>query len=354
MIRSRALVIALLLSPVALSACNPRPPAAEQAEAPKSEQIVATFGDQTVTMAELELRASPTLIRLEQDRFATLRDTLDQVAVEKMMIREAESRGITPEELVKIEIDDKVGEPREEQIRQYYERNKDKTGDRTYEDLYDLIVTTIKRNQTKEQQRIYVDQLKKRNGFRVKLEVPRTEVAALPNELTRGAEDAPVTIVEFTDFQCPYCKRVHVAMERLLVEYGDRIRFVYRDYPLESLHDRAIPASEAARCAADQDKFWDYYQHLMSMRGDMGDEDLTKRATEVGLDVEQFNNCYSSGLHKETVQASLQSGANLGVNSTPTFFINGRRIIGSKTYDELKVFIEDELARVGASPNVGG
>jgi protein-disulfide isomerase len=340
----------VLLSLVALAACSPQ---ADLTPADGGELVVAYFGDETITMAELEERAQPELALLELDRYEKLRQVLEQMAVERMLTTEAAARGVTPDELMRVAVLDKIGEPSEEEIRRYYERNKPRIGDRSLEQMRELIIKTIENNRSRTYQGEFVASLKERAGFRIDLDPPRAEIVSLPTELVRGAAAAPVTIVEFADFECAYCKRVHPTVERLLVEYGDKIRFVFRDYPLVT-HERAVPASQAARCAAAQDKFWDYYQHLMAMKGDLGEEDLRKRAGEVGLDVDEFSSCYEANRHEELIGASIESGRGLGVTGTPTFFINGRRLVGAKSYDELKEVIEDELARSEPVANVGG
>ena len=166
-------------------------------------------------------------------------------------------------------------------------------------------------------------------------------------EPTRGPDSAPITMVEFSDFQCGYCKRAEATVERLLAEYGDKIHFVYRDYPLQ-FHKRAEPASIAARCAGDQGKYWEYHNNLMNIRGDLGDADLKKRAEGTQLDMAAFSACLESEAHQSTVRASFQDGASLGVSGTPTFFINGRRLVGARPYEDFKSVIEDELQRARA------
>jgi protein-disulfide isomerase len=342
--------ISVLSLAIVFAACDARRGAESAAAgAAAGERVVAYIGEEKITLAELEEAARPELAKLEVERYDKLRETLERIAIERMVEKEAAARGMTAEELTRAEVLDKVVEPTEEEIQWYYERNKPRIGDRSLEDMRELIVKTMKNNELSSYRDQFIRSLKSRAGFRLDFDPPRAEITGLPDDPVRGAEDAPVTIVEFADFECTYSKRAHPIMERLLTEYGGRVRFVFRDYPLR-MHRRAMPAATAARCAAEQGNYWDYYQHLMMMQGDLGDEDLEKRAASIGLDVEEFGSCYRSKRHDDAIQTSIDSGRNLGVDATPTFFINGRRVIGAKTYEELKSVIVEELSRAEPTP----
>jgi len=338
---------------LSLFACSGGSGGEDVAAGTGGDDVVAYIGDETITRAELELRAKPDLVKLEIEKYEKMREVLDRMALDRIIVQEAEAIGLTPEELINAETLDKVGDPSEEDIQRFYKRNKARMSDRSLEEMRDMIVQTMRSNKATAYREEYFRKLKKRSGLRVVFDPPRADLDALPDELVRGNANAPITIVEFGDFECPYCKRVHPTMERLLVEYGDRVRFVFRDFPLV-IHSRAVPAAQAARCAADQDKFWDYYQHLMAITGELDDADLSQRAKDIGLDADAFSACYEAKGHDEVIGASIESGQALGVQATPTFFINGRRVIGSKSYEELKAIIDDELSRVEPAENVGG
>ena len=164
--------------------------------------------------------------------------------------------------------------------------------------------------------------------------------------MTKGPESAPITIVEFADFQCPACRAGHSVVARVVQEYGDQVRFVFRDFPL-NIHPRAFHASEAAYCAGEQDKFWEYHDSLMIFDGDLSDDDLRKRASEIGIDESTFAECFDSKRHNDLVTESYEKGMAIGVQSTPTFFINGRIMVGAR-YEGFKQIIEQELYMQGA------
>jgi protein-disulfide isomerase len=159
-----------------------------------------------------------------------------------------------------------------------------------------------------------------------------------------GPADAPITIIEFSDFQCPFCKRWHAEVyEQLLAAYPGKIKFVYRNLPLTSIHPDAQGAAEAALCAGDQNVYWQYHDKLLS--GDtLGIGAYTQYAQELNLDLTAFNNCISTQKFKAAIQKDSDFALKLGVRSTPTFFINGLAIVGAQPLDVFKQVIDKELA----------
>jgi protein-disulfide isomerase len=164
-----------------------------------------------------------------------------------------------------------------------------------------------------------------------------------------GPENAPITLVEFSDFQCPYCKRWHDEVyEPLLAAYPGQIRFVYRHLPLTSIHPEAQSAAEAAMCAGEQDKFWEFHEKLFSTTT-LGSATYLQYARELKLDTPTFESCLTDRKYQAQVQADSDFAINLGINSTPTFFINGLAIVGAQPIDVFKQVIDKELA--GEYPN---
>ena len=160
-----------------------------------------------------------------------------------------------------------------------------------------------------------------------------------------GPQTAAITIIEFSDFECTYCRKWHLQVWPLLQqEYGDQIRLVYRDFPLYGLHANAAPAAEAANCAGDQDKYWDFHSLLFNTDSTYSIDLFTQFAQDLSLNVEDFKTCLSSNKYAEEVQADYEWAANLGVQSTPTFFINGIPMIGAQPFEAFKSLIDQELA----------
>lgn len=158
-----------------------------------------------------------------------------------------------------------------------------------------------------------------------------------------GPNDARVTIIEFSDFECPYCRRVQPTLKRLLKEYEGQVRLVFRDFPL-SFHKNAQKAAEAAQCAGDQDKFWPYHDKLFEQTA-LAPSDLKKYASELELDVDAFNTCLDSGKYAQEVAKDMRDGQAAGVNSTPSFFVNGQPLSGAVPYERFQELVEAALAQ---------
>ena len=154
-----------------------------------------------------------------------------------------------------------------------------------------------------------------------------------------------MTLVEFSDFQCPYCKRAQATLKQIIERYPGKVRHLFRDFPLESLHPEARRAAEAARCAQDQGKFWEYHDVLFANSPSLATDDLRRYAEQVGLEVPTFERCVSTGVHRATVQRDLEEGIRLGVNGTPAFFVNGRALHGAQPLEAFARVIEEELSR---------
>jgi protein-disulfide isomerase len=160
-----------------------------------------------------------------------------------------------------------------------------------------------------------------------------------------GPENAPITLVEFSDYQCPYCKRWHDEVyQQLLAAYPGQIRFVYRQFPLTSIHPDAMSAAIASLCAEDQDSFWQFHDKLFSNEYGLGRDAFTKYAADLGLNTSAFETCLDSGKFDDFIQQDMDFSLNLGIRSTPTFFVNGLAVVGAQPIDAFKQVIDKELA----------
>lgn len=309
--------------------------------------VVASYGEdgkQTITLAELDSRLKEQLSKLEQQKYEIRRRGLDNLIVEKLVQAEARRQGETDEGYLKKEIEDKINPPTEAQIQEVFEQNRDKLPAGT---TLEKIRPQIEEYLTNEKKqsiavKLFTD-LKKKGNVTLSLpmpEVERKEVAATGP--ARGPENAPVTIVEFTDFQCPFCARALPTIEQIHEEYGDKVRIVFRNFPLE-FHANAQKAAEAAQCARDQGKFWEMHNVLFAHQKALSPEDLHSYAKELGLDTEKFNQCLDSGEKAGMVKADAAEGSSLGVTGTPAFFINGIGVTGAQPFDEFKAIIDAEL-----------
>jgi protein-disulfide isomerase len=166
-----------------------------------------------------------------------------------------------------------------------------------------------------------------------------------PDDPSIGPANAKVTIVEAGCFACPYTKQAVPTVKQVLAYYGDKVRFVYKDFPISSAHPGAQIASEASYCAKEQGKYWEYFDVLFANQGQTGNDDLTGFAGTLGLNTSQFSQCLDSHKYKATVDANFAEAYKIGVYGTPTFFINGQVLVGPKTFNEFKQIIDRELAK---------
>lgn len=172
---------------------------------------------------------------------------------------------------------------------------------------------------------------------------PTVQIDVSENDHIRGNFNAPITIVEWSDFQCPYCARFHETMKQLMANYPDKVRWVYKHFPLDSIHPYTRKAAEASECAAEQGKFWEYADKLFENQSNINQDYFFKAAEEINLNVSQFNECLNSGKYKSKVDADYQQGVKNGVNGTPGNFINGQSVPGAVPYEQIKSIIDSLL-----------
>jgi protein-disulfide isomerase len=311
-------------------------------------EIAAYLGDEPITLEEVDAFIKGDLAKMEQQKYEARRGTLEQLVSKKLADKEAEARGITTQEYYQLEVASKVTEPTDAEGLAFYQQNKARIKEfqsKSYEELAGPIKNNLMQIKANEIQRNLIANLKEAAGFKLILDAPRVAVQTPAGEPEMGAgAGAAVTIVEFSDYQCPYCKRAYPEITKLMDEYGDRVRLIYRDYPLE-IHTNARPAAVAARCAGDQGKYWEYHENLMTTAGSLDRSDLLSRGESVGVDTNEFTLCLDSGAHDAAVETAFTEGAALGVTGTPTLFVNGRMLVGVIPYAALKALVDEELER---------
>jgi protein-disulfide isomerase len=307
--------------------------------------VVAQVGGAPITLEEVDLRAAGKLQRVRNEEYDVRRQTLDEMITERLFQKEAADRSITPDALLKAEVDAKVTPPTAGEVKAVYEQNKAAAGTRTLSELTPIIERSLRERRTAERAAQFRDELKAKTGVKVTLDAPRVAMTLPANAPALGPAGAPVTIVEYLDYQCPFCHRAQVAVDEVLSRYPGQVRFVHRDFLLGK--PRSLPAARAARCAGEQGKFWEYHRNLLIGSGDMSDEDLRNRAAGMGLDAGRFSACVAADRFDADIRASTESGNSLGIDATPTFFINGRRLVGAMQPDQFAEVIDDELGKPG-------
>jgi protein-disulfide isomerase len=334
-----ALLIALALTPLVSS-----PVLAQRKESkPSPSDVVATIGDKEITDAQLEELAKERLARLRSEEYNIKRQVLDDYITRTLLEKEAKARGITIEELERREIDAKLLPVTADQKRAVYESSPQQFQGKSEAEAFAQIEANLKRIRVGEARRKLLADLKAKTPVSVKLQPPRVDVA-VGDDPASGPTDAPVTIVEFSDFQCPACGRAFPTVKRLMDQYKGKLRVVFRDFPLP-MHPQAPKAAEAAACANEQGKFWEMHDRLFSNQQALQVADLKRHAKEIGLETSKFDACLDSGKHAAAWRADMEAGRKLGVGSTPTFFINGRMITGAAPYQAFAEIVDQELAR---------
>jgi len=320
-----------------------------------STEPAAELSGETITLAEVDAQVARSEMPVIQELYDARRRAINAIAEERLFDAEAERLGLTREQLIEQEINGKVPEVTDDKIDAFYEENKQAIGSQSLDDLRPRIRSFLSQRGVGDRRREFVAQLKEKAGLEVFLEPPRQPIEVAANEPSRGPADAPVTIVEYSDFECPFCARVLPTLQQVTETYGDQVRIVYRDYPL-AIHANAQLAAEAAQCAHLQDQFWAYHDKLFENQRALDEAALKKYAADLELDTKQFTQCLDERTQQAGVVAETSQGNALGVTGTPAFFINGRFISGALPLQNFKDVIEDELSRSGikASKDTAG
>jgi protein-disulfide isomerase len=324
-------------------------PAAAAAPAPApavGSHVAATVGATVITTEDVDKAAASQLIKIRQQEYQARVDALEGLIQQKLVADEAAARKVTDADLMKTEIMDKTAPPTADEVAQYYEKMKARLGGKTLDEVkgdLEKALTVQKQNERRAQ---FLTELATKNDVKILLDPPRTPIAIPATAPSMGPADAPIVMVEWSDYQCPFCKRAAPTVNQVLNEYKGKIRFVFRDYPLP-FHKQAVPSSLAVHCAEDQGKFWEYHNNLFDVAGDLSDADLAKRAKDVGLDTAAFSTCIESKKGEPVINTAYNDGAAVGVTGTPAFFINGRMLVGAQPIEQFRTIINDELTRKG-------
>ncbi len=341
------LFLGLLLALAALGLWYSTEPAlhADAEEAPsQAGDVVAKVGDIEIRQADLESANQAGFLELRRNRQQLLESTLESVINQKLLELEAAATGVAVEELTATAVAANVAEPTDAEVDAFYEERKDQIN-QPKESIAPRIREFLLQQRRQAAFDDYVKSLRAKYPVESHLEPLRLEVdtAGFP---AQGPATAPVTIVEFSDFECPYCSRVVPTLERVREAYGDKVRLVFRQFPLLAIHPNAQKAAEASLCAHDQDAFWKMHDTMFQEQKALGVEQLKQKAARLGLEAETFNECLDSGKYAQQVMADLEAGSSVGVTGTPAMFINGRFLSGAQPFEEISRVIDDELARL--------
>ncbi len=319
--------------------------AAQAAKAPSAGDTVATVGSHAISLAEVDKTALQQPAgnfggsKLSQALYEARRAALDEIVGDRLLDQEAKARGIERVTLLEQEV--KAPQVSDADVQAWYQANQARVQGATLDQVRAPIRGLLAQERTAAARGAFIDRLKAKTPVRIMLDPPREAVEAAGRP-ARGPATAPIEMIEFSDFQCPFCFRVSPTVRQVLETYGDRVRLVYRQYPLPN-HPNARPAAEASQCAGEQGKFWPYHDRLFADPTKLSDADLKKDAADLGLDTPTFNACVDSHKFAAEVDADIKAGNAAGVNGTPAFFINGRELTGAQPFDAFKRIIDEEL-----------
>ena len=345
--RNRLAWIAVLLVAVVLGywAVSTNANAEKAPESPDGDTVMARIGDTEILRSDVEATIAGELSDLDRKRHELVEKGLEQAVSEKLIEIEAAAQGMDSEGFIAAQVDAKLEPVTDAEVDSFYEARKSQI-QRPKEQVEEQIRNYLVQTKKQEAAQVLVKELRSKHKPEVFLEPMRIEVAE-GGAPASGPASAPVKIVEFSDFQCPFCSRVVPTLDRVKETYGDKVRLVFRQFPLHNIHPDAQKAAEASLCANDQGKFWEMHDSMFEQQKALKVDDLKTIAAELELDGEAFAECLDSGRHADQVAADLQAGTEAGVSGTPALFINGRFLSGAQPYDAIANVIDDELRRAG-------
>lgn len=319
---------------------------AKPAAAPVSNEdrarVLAVVNDKQITMGDIETSLRPLIFNVQEQVYALRKQDLELKINDTLLSQEAQKKGVTTRALLDADVSAKVPRVTEAQAQAFFNENKERiSGD--FAQTKAQIIQYLQEQKEQEAVVAFAGELRKAATIQVNITAPESPAFAIAtdDQPVKGTANAVVTIVEFTDFECPSCARQHPVLEQIMTEFGDRVRLVVRDFPL-SQHANARKAAEAAEAAREQGKYWEYASLLFRNQSALGVDKLRQYATDLGLDRARFDASFDSGKLAEKVQRDLIDGRKLGINGTPTLYLNGKRL-SDHSYEALKSAIQTAL-----------
>jgi predicted DsbA family dithiol-disulfide isomerase len=316
-------------------------------------EIIAQVDGETINREDLETPLATKIYQLEMHAHKLKRRQIEKVINEKVLQREAGARGITVEQLIAQEAPSQGIEVSEAEVNLLFRKNlrRLRASRESPEQLRNRIRAMLR--QRNAQQRIddYAKSLYPKYHVTIFLEEPEYPYfrVRLEGSFSLGPPDAPVTIIEFSDYQCPACRKSHEVVGKVREIYRDRVKWVFKDYPLKS-HQGAAKAAEAARCAGEQGHFWEYQDILFTSQEEPTSERLREYAARLGLNGDAFQECLDTSRYKGHVEQDVAEAKRIGIDKVPTFIIGRKLAMGAPALEQFREMIDEELRREQASP----
>ena len=317
-------------------------PSAPAYTAADRARVLATVNDKQITMGDIENSLRPLIFNVQEQVYGLRKQDLELKINDTLLSQEAQKKGVTTRALLETEVSAKVPRVTDAEAQAFYNENKDRiSGD--FAQTKAQIVQYMQERKEQEATLAFAGQLRRASTIQTNLTAPESPAFAIAtdDQPVKGTANALVTIVAFTDFECPSCARQHPVLDQIVGEFGDRVRLVVRDFPL-SQHANARKAAEAAEAAREQGKYWEYATVLFRNQSALGVDKLKQYASDLGLDRARFDASLDSGKFADKVQRDLVDGRKLGISGTPTLYINGKRV-SDNSYATLKSAIEAAL-----------
>ncbi len=309
-----------------------------------SSQVVAEIGSQKITLGQVRKQQAARLLQGDYTYYQAERDAVSEVLDQELLENEARREKMTVDQVLDRNVKSRIKIPTEAQLKFYYDTlGANQSFDALRQKISDRIVRTQERKVLGD----YMASLRTKEKARILLQPPKLEVS-VGDAPVYGSKDANVTMIEFADFECPYCRQTEPNLQKLREQFPDKLRIVYKNFPLP-VHSHAQKAAEAGVCASEQGKFWPYHDKLMAQTPpELEVPQLKALAASLKLDTSRFDQCLDSGKAAAVVGHDFEEGKKLGINGTPSFFVNGYFLSGAAQYDEMRDLVQQQLTPVPA------
>lgn len=316
---------------------------AAPSEAGELPDPIATVNGEAISLEEFNKEASAAIIAAEVAVYEARKQALDRMVTDRLLQAAASKEGLEIEAFLQKEIEAKTPAPTDEEIEAFFNERRDQMP-QPLEQMKPQLADYLSNEKRKAAFMTFLEDLKKNAGVTTYLPPYRVTVDAADSQ-RKGSATAPIQIVEFSDFQCPYCVRGTETVAKVVEHYGDKVSLVFRHFPL-SFHKEAHLASQGSECAGDQGSFWEFHDLLFANQQALQPADLMSYAAQLKLDEQAFDACIKGGTKAGKVDADMAAGELIGMNGTPGFYINGIPLTGAVPFENFKTVIDEELARL--------
>lgn len=304
---------------------------------------IALVDGQPIYNVDLAGPAAAQILQIQQQEYNLESQALDALVRQKVVEIEAKKQGLTADQLYQKEVDSKIADPSDDEARGYYLAAKSQVT-LPFTSVEPQIKRLLKQAEIQEAREKYADALRAKADVTILLPPPTVEMGENDPVRVKGDPAAPITIVEFGDYQCPFCAKTEATVTDLLKKYDGKVKLAFRDFPFPTIHPFAEKAAKASRCAEAQGMFWPMHDAMYADQSKLAEPDLIHTAASLGIDQESFTACLNSNAFEAEIQKDVAAGQRAGVTGTPAFFINGRFVNGAVPEAQFEDVINSELA----------